>query len=177
MHFQCGTLKILAHNCNHQQGLVKQKMSLSIIVLLRLNFLNTFIKIAILGQIYQCINCYAKLQQHSIECICVHSSPIIHFFDHKKSGLPISVHFHKNSLIVTCCTFGRFEIWTLTPNRFKNQTNDTFRLLGHSYNHQQGFLIQKIVTLHHCGFNLKFPKHLFWVLFWVNINEIAVTKN
>ena len=144
------------------KGLLNKKMSLSIIVVLRQNFLNTFIKIAILRKIYQCSNCYAKLEQHWVECICVHSSPITHFFDHKKSGLPISVHFHKNSLIVTCCTFGRFEIRTLTPNRFKNQTNDTLTLLDHNYNHQQGFLKQKIVTLHRCGFNLKFPKHCYF---------------
>ena len=69
--------------------------------------------------------------------------------------------FRKNSLIVTCCTFGRFEIQTLTPNRFKNETNDTLTLLGHNYNHQLGFLKQKIVAPHRCGFNLKFPKHFY----------------
>ena len=25
-------------------------------------------------------------------------------------------------------------------NRFKNQTNDTLKLLGHIFNHQQGFV-------------------------------------
>ena len=40
--------------------------------------------------------------------------------------------FHKNPLIVTCCTFGRFEIRILTLTRFKNTTNDTLRLLGHN---------------------------------------------
>ena len=136
------------------KGLLNRNMSLSIIVVLRQNFLNTFIKIAILRKI-----CYAKLEQHWIECICVHSSPITHLFDHKKSRLSISAHFHKNSLTVTCCTFGRFEIRTLTPNRFKNQTNDTLTLLGHNYNHQRSFLKKRIATLHRCGFNLKFPKH------------------
>ena len=77
----------------------------------------------------------------------------------KKSGLSISAHFHKNFLIVTCRTFGRFKIRTLTPNRLKNQTNDTLTLLGHNYNHQRSFLKKRIVTLHRCGFNLKFPKH------------------
>ena len=82
-------------------------------------------------------------------------------------------------LIVTCCIFGRLETRTLTPNRFKNQTNDTLKLLGHNYNHQPGFFKQKIVTLHRCGFNLKLPKHCYFdLLFRVNIiNEIAVTKN
>ena len=125
-----GTLKILSHDCNHQQGLAKQKLSLSIIVVLRQSFLNTFIKIAILRKIYQCSNCYAKLEQHWIECICVHSSPVTHFFDHKKVRALHLTAFHKNSVIVTCCTFGRFETRILTPNRFKNQTNDILKLLG-----------------------------------------------
>ena len=66
------------------KGLLNEKMSLSIIVVFRQNFLNTFIKIAILRKIYQCSNCYAKLKQHWVECICVHSSPITHLVDHKK---------------------------------------------------------------------------------------------
>ena len=56
----------------------------------------------------------------------------------------------------------KFEIITLAPSRFKNQTNDTFKLFGHNCNHQQGILTQKIVTLHHCGFKLKFPKHCYF---------------
>ena len=162
-----------------KKGLLNKKMSLSIILVLRQNFVNPFIKIAILSKICQCSNCYAKLEQHWIERICVHSSPITKLFDHKKVGAPISVHFYKSSLIVTCYTFSRFEIQNLTPSRFKNQANDTLTLLGHNYNHQRGFLKQKIVVLHRCGFNLKFPKHCsFRPLFWVSIvNDIAVTKN
>ena len=87
------------------------------------------------------------------------------FLSTKKPGLSISVHFHKNVLILTCCTFIRFKIRTLTPNRLKNQTNDTLKLLGHSYNHERGSLKQKIVTVHCCGFNLKF---------WVNINNVTL---
>ena len=142
--------------------LLNKKLLLSIIVILTQNFLNTLIKTAIFGKIYLCSNCYAKLEQHWIEWKCFHSSPITHLFITKKSGLSISAHFYKNSLIVICCTFGRFEIRTLTPNRFKNETNDTLTLLGHNYNHQRGFLKQKIVTLHCCGFNLKFPKHCYF---------------
>ena len=72
--------------------------------------------------------------------------------------------------------FWQFKFRTLTPSRFNNQTNDRLKPLGHNWNHQQGFLKQKIVTLHCCSFNLKFPKHLFWQLFWVNtIHEIIVT--
>ena len=82
--------------------------------------------------------------------------------------------FHKIFLVVKCCTLGRFEIWTLTPNRLKYQASDTFKLLYHKWNHQQGFVTQKIVALHCFGFNLKFPKHLLWQLFWVNIDEIVV---
>ena len=154
--------KYLPMTATINKGLLNKKLSLSIIVVLRQNFRNTFIKIAILGKIYLCSNCYAKLEQHWIEWKCFHSSPITHLFITKKSGLSISAHFYKNSLIVICCTFGRFEIPTLTPNRFKNQTNDTLKLLGHNYNHQWGFLKQKIVTLHRCGFNLKFPKHCYF---------------
>ena len=113
------------------KGLLNKKISLSIIEVLRQNFLNTFIKIAILCKIYQYSNCYAKLKQHWVECVCVHSSPITCIT--KKSELSISAHLHKNFLIATCCTFGRFEIQTLTPNRFKNQTNDTLKLLGTIY--------------------------------------------
>ena len=53
--------------------------------------------------------------------------------------------FHENSLIVACCTFGMFEIRTLTPNRFENQTNDTLELLYRISNHQQGFVKQEML--------------------------------
>ena len=99
------------------------------------------------------------------------------FLTTKKLALSISVDFQKNSLIVAYCTFSRFKFRTLTSSRFRNQTNDTFKPLYHNWNHQQGFLKQKIVTLHCCGVNLKFPKHLFWWLFWVStINETIVTE-
>ena len=133
-----------------------------------------------MSQLYQCSSCYVKLAQNWIKCLCVHSSSIIHLFDHKKMALSISEGFHKNSLIVTCFSFGRFKFRTLTPSRFKNQTNETFKLLGHNCNHQQGFLKQKVVNLHCCGFNLKLPSQtlLFWCLFWVNtIDESIVIEN
>ena len=43
--------------------------------------------------------------------------------------------------------FCRFEFLTLTPNRFKNQTNEIFKPLVHNYNHQQGkgFLNKKLL--------------------------------
>ena len=44
---------------------------------------------------------------------------------------------------MACFTFGRLKIQILTPNRFKNQTNDKFKLLGHNYDHLQGFVRQE----------------------------------
>ena len=67
--------------------------------------------------------------------------------------------FNENSLIVACFSFSQFEIKTRTPNRFKNQTNDIFKLLGPNWNHQQGFLQEKVVALHRCDLNLRLPKH------------------
>ena len=135
---QCSdTLNILGRSCNYQQGFVKQRtLSLSITVVLNLNFLKTFIKIAILGRLYQCNSCYTKVGQHWIKYLCVHSSFIIYLFDLEKLALSISVGFHKYSLIVTCCTFGRFKFRTVTPSRFKNQINETFKPLVHNCNHQ-----------------------------------------
>ena len=78
----------------------------------------------------------------------------------KKSALSISARFDKYSLIVACCAFGRFQIQTLTTNRFKNQTNEKLKLLDHNCNHLQGFVKQKIVTLYHFGLKLKFTEHL-----------------
>ena len=69
--------------------------------------------------------------------------------------------FHKNSLIVAYCTLGKLKIRTLTPKRFKNQTNDTFKLNGHNCKYQQGFVKQKIVAPYHYGFKLKFLKHIY----------------
>ena len=77
------------------------------------------------------------------------------YFTQKLALFPIG-GFPKKFLIVTCCTLGRFEIQTLTPKRLKY---DTFKLLCHNCNHQQGSVKQKIVAICRCGFNLKFPKH------------------
>ena len=52
--------------------------------------------------------------------------------------------FHKNSLIGVCI-FGKLEIRTLIPNRFKNQTDDTLNLLDRNSNHQQGVVKQKML--------------------------------
>ena len=63
----------------------------------------------------------------------------------KNIALSISLSFHKNSLMVACCTFSKFKIRTLTPSRFKNQTNDIFKLLGHNCNINKGFLNKKLL--------------------------------
>ena len=62
----------------------------------------------------------------------------------KKSTLSISVCFHKIYLVMAFCTFGRFEIPTITPNRLKNENNDTLKLLGHNCNHLQQSVKQKM---------------------------------
>ena len=91
-----GTLKLLGQNCNHQQGFIKKKLSLSIIVVLRQNFLNTFIKIPILGKLYQCSSCYSQFEQHWIRCLCVHSSSIMQRLGHKTiSALHLSTFSQK----------------------------------------------------------------------------------
>ena len=141
------------------KGLSNKKLLLSIIVLLRyiefpkhllrLLFWVKFINVEVVTQNWNNIG----------SNVYVSTAALLFTFQTKKSQGFMSVHFYKNSLILTCCTFGRFKIRTLTPNRLKKQTNDTLKLLDHNYSHQRGFLKQKIVTLHHCGFNLKFPKH------------------
>ena len=157
-----GTLKILANDCNHQQGFVKQKN----IALHHCGFKAKFPKHFLLTSLFWVKFIYVAIvtqNWNNIESnVYVSTAALLPIFlITKKSGLSISAHFYKNSLIVTCCTFGRFEIRTLTPNRLKNQTNDTLEPLGHNYNHQREFLKLKILTLHRCGFNLKFPKHFY----------------
>ena len=62
---------------------------------------------------------------------------------------------------VACGTFGTLEIRTLTSNKYKSQSSDTLKLLGHNNNHQQRFVKQKTVVLHHRDFKLKFPKNFY----------------
>ena len=70
---------------------------------------------------------------------------LLGFYSANKLLLSSAGAFHKNSLIVPCCIFGKLEIRNLTPNRFKNQPNDTLKLLNCNSNHQQGFVIQKML--------------------------------
>ena len=60
------TSKLLAYNCNYLEEFVKQKKLPSIIVVLSKNFLNTFIKITILGKLYQYSSCYAKVYASTV---------------------------------------------------------------------------------------------------------------
>ena len=110
-------------------------------------------------------SCYWKLEQHChcIKCLCIHSNRIIYLCDHKKMTLSILVGLYKNYLIAACFTFCKFRNRTLTPSRFKNLSNNTFKLLGHNFNHQEGFIKQKNFTLHCPTFNINFPKHLNWL--------------
>ena len=45
---------------------------------------------------------------------------------------------------MACGIFGKLEIRTLKPNRFKNQSSDTLKLHGRDCNHQQGFSEQEM---------------------------------
>ena len=168
----------LATTATINNSLLNKELSLSIIVVLSSNFLNTFIKISLFWVNF--INITVVTPNWNsigwnvyVSTVFLLSTVLVT----KNLAISISVGFPKNSQIVACCTFGRFRFRTLTRSIFKNQTNGTFKPLGYNWNHQ-GFL-KKIVTLHHCGFNLKFPKYLSWrLLFWVNtIGEIIVTEN
>ena len=111
-----GTLKILVHDCNHQQGLVKQENVAVYHCGFKVEFPNfywdrylfwvKFIDVAIVTQNWNNIGSNAYVSTAAL---------LPNTLITKKSGLSISVHFHKNFLIVTCCTFCRFEIRTLTP--------------------------------------------------------------
>ena len=150
------TLKIPVHDCNHKQGLVKKTVALhhcafkAEFLLLRSLLWVKFINVAVVTQNWNNIGSNVYVSTAIL---------LSTFLITKKSGLSISAHFHKNSLIVTCCTFGRFEIRTLRPNGFKNQANETLKLLRHNFNHLQEFFKKENVALHHCGFKLKFPKY------------------
>ena len=70
------TSKLLACNCNYLQEFVKQKKSLSIIVLLSKNFRNTFIKITIWVNFIN-IAVVTQNWNNTGPNVCVHSSPIM----------------------------------------------------------------------------------------------------
>ena len=53
------------------------------------------------------------------------------------------------------------EVRTITPNRFKNQSGGTLKILAHDCNYQQGLVKQNNVALYHCGFKTEFPKQFY----------------
>ena len=80
------------------------------------------------------------------------------FYFTQKFALFYAGAFHKNPLSGACCTFNVLEV--RTPNRFKNQSGGTLKILAHNCNHQQG-LVKETVALHHCAFKAEFPKHFY----------------
>ena len=56
-------------------------------------------------------------------------------FKHQTSRALLCANFLEISLIVTCYTFPKLKIRTLTWNNFENQTNNSLKLLGHNGNH------------------------------------------
>ena len=91
--------------------------------------------------------------------VCVHN--IIRLLFHTKICALLRRGFTENSLSVAYCTFNVLEVITITPNRFKNQSGSTLKMLAHDCNHQKGLVKQKYVTLHHCGFKAEFPKNFY----------------
>ena len=79
-------------------------------------------------------------------------------FNHQIIRALLYTNFSQISLIVTCYTFRKLKIRTLTPNDFQNQTNASLKLLDHNANHQKVIGTQNIIALHCCGFKLKFPE-------------------
>ena len=63
--------------------------------------------------------------------VCVYNSPIIKILFHTNIGPLPRMSFPGKLPNCGLLSFCRFKIRTLTTNRFKNQTNDTLKLLGH----------------------------------------------
>ena len=90
--------------------------------------------------------------------------------------------FHKNSLILACCSLGKLEIKTLTPNRLKNQTNDTLKLLDNICNPNsstmQLFGHKKVWSLHCSTFSQKLPNCTWHTFHSIKIRTLTnfVTK-
>ena len=73
---------------------------------------------------------------------------------HQTSRALFCANFSEISLIVTCYTFPKLKIRTLTSNNFQNQINGSLKLLDYNGNHQKGIGTQKVIALHFCGFKL-----------------------
>ena len=87
--------------------------------------------------------------------------PLYSFYFTQKFVLSYAGAFHNNSVCVACCTFNVLEVRTITPNRFKNQSDGTLKILAHDCSRQQGLVKQKNIALHHWGFKAEFPKHFY----------------
>ena len=120
-------------------GFDKEKMSLFIIVVLSYHFLNTFVKTAILNNF---INVTVVIQT-TLDHIFMAPQQIYYvaFRSQKNEHSPLGwLDFHKNSLIACLVYFLQHQKKTSTSNKFKNQTNDIFKILGYNCTHQQGSL-------------------------------------
>ena len=62
-----------------------------------------------------------------------------HFTQH------LTLSSKEGDLTVTCCTFGKLEIRTLTPTRLKNQATNILKLLVHDFSYQQVFFFKKLM--------------------------------
>ena len=121
------------------KSLLNKELSISIVVVLSWTFLNTFIKIAILGKLYfyQCNICYTKFGQHWIKCLCVHSSSIIHLFDYKKIG-----RLHLNWFSQKFPNYGLFSVAVLVGS---NLTPTRSNHLAKIATINKGFLNKKLL--------------------------------
>ena len=80
------TLNILGHNCNQQQEFVKQRtVALHHCVFFKLKFPKHLL-ILLFWVNFINATVVTPLGQHWMKCLCVHSSSVIHLFDHKKNG-------------------------------------------------------------------------------------------
>ena len=112
--------------------LLNKKMLLSNIAVLRQNFLNIrsrwvkFINVTVVTQNW------TNTRQNFM---CLQWPYYPHFWSQKIGPLHLSGFSQNSPNCVACCTFDRFKISTLTPSRFKNETNDALKLLGRDDNH------------------------------------------
>lgn len=118
-------------------GFDKEKMSLFIIVVLSQNFLNTFVKTAILNNF---INVTVVIQT-TLDQIFMAPQQICYaaFRSQKMSTL----HWGGFSQKFPNCLLGMLFVAskkTSTSDKFKNQTIDIFKILGYNCTHQQGSL-------------------------------------
>ena len=105
------TLKLLARNCNHKPGFVKQKSSCSKLLwlsiqiswtlLLRSLFWVNFVNVADVTQNWN--NIGPKVEVPTVVLLST-------FLISKKLSLSILVVFHKSSLILAYCIFGKSKI-------------------------------------------------------------------